>query len=170
MTLKLIGAVVIFLSCGAVGFGISATQRREEKYLHELISALEYMEWELQYRLMPLPDLCNNVAHRLSGNLRSLFLQLSCELEGQIAPDAGRCMDVAISKCKHFPNITYTQLQSLGKSLGRFDLQGQLLGLESVQTETKRLLDNLRCNQDVRLRSYQTLGLCAGAALVIIFI
>ena len=58
----------------------------------------------------------------------------------------------------------------LGDSLGRFDLSGQIQGLASVQKRAEFELEQLRRNQDVRLRSYQTLGLCAGAALVVLFL
>ena len=61
-------------------------------------------------------------------------------------------------------------LQLLGKTLGRFDLQGQLSGIASVKQLCKRDLDGLQNNQELRLRSYRTLGICAGVALVILFI
>ena len=54
--------------------------------------------------------------------------------------------------------------------IGRFDLEGQLQGLESVRVYCRDQLDNLAKDRDVRLRSYQTLGLCAGAALAILFV
>jgi hypothetical protein len=54
--------------------------------------------------------------------------------------------------------------------MGRFDLEGQLNGLEAVRTRCRDWLDELISGREVRLRNYQTLGLCAGAALVILFI
>ena len=58
----------------------------------------------------------------------------------------------------------------LGASLGRFDLQGQLQGIESVRAQCRKDLAELEDNRDQRLRSYQTLGLCAGCALAILFL
>ena len=58
----------------------------------------------------------------------------------------------------------------LGRWLGRFDLDGQLKGLDAVRQECRRHLEELNNNREVRLRSYQTLGLCAGAAIAILFI
>ena len=48
--------------------------------------------------------------------------------------------------------------------------QGQILGLEAVRSHCRSELDALSANQDERLRSYQTLGLCTGAALAILFV
>jgi hypothetical protein len=56
----------------------------------------------------------------------------------------------------------------LGETLGRFDLQGQLRGLEAVKKNAEFELEQLRSNQDVRLRNYRTFSICAGAALVIL--
>ena len=61
-------------------------------------------------------------------------------------------------------------LSELGESLGRFDLPGQLKGLEAVRRKCLMELEALGRNRTERLRCYQTLGLCAGAALVILFI
>jgi hypothetical protein len=61
-------------------------------------------------------------------------------------------------------------LRELGQSLGRFDLNGQLLGIAAVRNTCRSKLQQFEKNKEVRLRSYQTLGLCAGAALAILFI
>jgi hypothetical protein len=54
--------------------------------------------------------------------------------------------------------------------MGKFDIDGQINGLEAVRSLCRRMLDELTSGREVRLRNYQTLGLCAGAALVILFI
>ena len=77
-------------------------------------------------------------------------------------------MKAVLAKSKDIPRHTLESLQNLGNSLGRFDLSGQLKGLEGVRQECRGKLTRLMGNQEVRLRSYQTLGLCAGAALVIL--
>jgi stage III sporulation protein AB len=114
--------------------------------------------------------LCRNTAQECSGPLNALFLRLSKELEEQISPNVSSCMRASIAVTEQLPKQTAEVLALLGESLGKFDLNGQLRGLASVRTECNRRLDALAENQDVRLRSYKTLGLCAGAALVILFI
>ena len=49
-------------------------------------------------------------------------------------------------------------------------MAGQLLGLEEQRRRCNAELEKLNAGKEDRLRSYQTLGLCAGAALVILFI
>ena len=68
------------------------------------------------------------------------------------------------------PPIAKSQLMALRNSLGRFDIDGQMSGMEAVRQECERNLLLLRNNRENRLRSYQTLGLCAGAALAILLV
>ena len=149
---------------------MAASQRRQEWVLRQLMNALDYMQCELQYRLTPLPDLCRQTASQMNGCVRSLFLYLAEELEDQIAPDVQHCMNAAIAKSTGMPSAAATVVRTLGRTLGRFDLEGQIRGLENARQDCRREMERLTENRDVRLRSYQTLGICAGAALAILFI
>ncbi len=170
MSIKLIGAGLIIAGCGSVGFSMASAHRREETALRQLSSALDFMECELQYRLTPLPELCRNAAADCSGCIKDVLLCLASELENQIAPDASACMNAAIAKTAKLPRRVQKNFMELGVSLGRFDLQGQLQGLENARQLCRRDLEELSQNRDVRLRSYQTLGLCAGSALAVLFL
>lgn len=168
--IKVIGAILIIGGCGGFGFLLAIRHRREEYALHELISALDYMECELQYHLTPLPELCRHTANECSGIICRIFLTLAHELENQISPDVACCMAAAL-QCGHaVPAVADRCLQLLGRSLGRFDLSGQLNGLESVRSTCRSEMMRLNENREVRLQNYKTLSLCMGAALAILFI
>ena len=79
-------------------------------------------------------------------------------------------MYTALSKLENLPLSTTEALRLLGKSLGRFDLEGQLQGIEQVRSHCRRELEALEAGRDQRIRGYQTLGVCAGAALAILFV
>lgn len=168
MIFRWVGACLIVLGCGSFGIIIASNYRKEMITLKKLIAALDYMECELQYRMSALPDLCRQTAAELDGILKSIFSSLAVELEDQISPDVQQCMKSVLAKTKNVPVQTSHCLCQLSHSLGRFDLQGQIKGLESARQECRVRLSKLSGNADVRIRSYQTLGLCAGAALVIL--
>lgn len=170
MTLKLIGAAFIIIGCGGFGFRIAAMQKRDEHLLMQLINVLDYLYCELQYRMPPLPQLCKLASQECSGVLSRIFLAYSQELEMQIYPNAQTCMETAVGQFPGLPKITANILNRLAHSFGKFDLEGQLEGLANIKIECRRQLSTMLDNRDARLRTYQTLGLCAGAALVIIFI
>lgn len=170
MSFKWIGALLVIASCGGVGFSMAAACKREEWTLRSLIGALDYMACELQFRLTPLPELCRQAGREQRSVIGKVLTQLAAELESQICPDADSCMYAAISRTEHLPQTSAEALRMLGTSLGRFDLQGQLSGLEQVRSFCRRELEKMDRSKDQRVRSYQTLGVCAGAALAILFV
>lgn len=170
MMIKIFGVILTVVGCGSVGFQIAANHRREEKAIQQLLRILEHMECELQYRLTPLPELCRQVGKQFKQIPGRVFADLALELDSQISPDVTCCMTAALHKSKDITPITKQILANLGATIGKFDLDGQLKGLNAAATECKCNLDYLSKDRDSRLRSYQTLGLCAGAALAILLI
>ncbi len=169
MTIKWIGAIFIIVGCGGFGFLMASAYRTEERTMEALCRALEYMSCELSYRLTPLPQLCMNTANLLSGKIKEVFLLLAQELEQQVAPDAVSCMR-AVQASVRLSDSVQDILTQLGNSLGCFDLNGQLRGMESCLKNAQSRLQYLRDHRQNRIRSYQTLGLCTGAALAILFL
>lgn len=170
MSLKWIGAMLVIAGCGGFGFLLAMNYKRETAILRHLVWTLAYMSSELAYRQTPLPELCRRAAGQNSGCLKTFFETLDRELESQISPDAASCVSAAADRTPELPKRTRNGLISMGRSLGEFDLTGQLKGLEAVRVDCSRELEELERNRTQRLRSYQTLGLCAGAALAILFI
>ena len=58
----------------------------------------------------------------------------------------------------------------LGGSLGRFDMEGQLRGIENARQLCRKEMEALSDHRDQRLKNYQTLAICAGVALAILLI
>ena len=170
MYIRIIGAVLIILSCTAVGYYLVMNHKREENAVAELISVLDFMECELQYRLTPLPELCRMAAAENKGAVCDLMLTLANELDSQISPDAASCMTAALAKYPKFPDRARRLLQKLGGSLGRFDMDGQLRGLENTRMLCRKELEALSQHRDQRLKNYQTLAICSGVALAILLI
>ena len=170
MIIKLLGIVLIVGGCGGIGFRIAANHCQEERNLRQLISILDYMGCELQYRLTTLPELCLRASQECSGVVSKALLEFTKEMESQVTPNLEICMSAAIGKVSRLSAIAKEELLLFGRSVGRFDLEGQVQGLEAVRQDCRRRLEELSVNRDVRLRSYQTLGLCAGAALAILFV
>lgn len=167
--MKWLGALLIIAGSGAVGFSLASEQRKDLRYLRMLLRVLNYISCELQFRLPPLQELCLGASRECSGVLRSVLEELSQELERQVLPCVSDHMEQVLSG-KAMPALTYQCLLQLGTSLGRFDLGGQLKGIEAVRITCKTFLQELEQNKDTRLRNYQTLSICAGAALAIILI
>ena len=167
--LRVMGALCIVTGSGAFGFAMAAASRREERQLRQLLGALEYLSCELSYRLTPLPNLCQGAAEGRGGVVAEFFLELARELERQAEPDVQTCVRAALDSME-LPASLRRILTELGQTLGRFDLPGQLRGLELSIRETEQALRAIQEGAPERRRSWQTLGLCVGAALAILFV
>ncbi len=170
MLLKFIGAFCVIIGCGAVGFRIAAVYRYEEKCMRQLLDTVSYMIWELNYRLTPLPTLCRQAASRKNGAVYRFLLNLANEMDAQLSPNVALCCKVCLDKQKDLPTQSRKLIEILGSNLGKFDLDGQIDSLNTLKAEIQRQLESHCKDKDVRIRSYQTLGLCAGAAMAILFV
>lgn len=170
MTIRIIGAILVIIGCGGVGIMITVAHRNQVKTLRQLTMILDFMECELQYRQTPLPELCKLTAGNANGPIMTVFSSLSAELEKQISPDVEQCMKAVLQSVDNLSRPIKESLLLLGQSLGQFDLEGQLKGIEMTKREAQRFLQEDTNDQESRMRCYQTLSICAGAAIVILFI
>ena len=170
MNVQWIGMVIVFAGCGGVGLRLAWQSKQRGKMLKSMAAVLLEMENELDYQMTPLPELCRRAALHAEAPLSAVLNELAEELSRQISPDASCCMQTALAEVQGIGEELKELLLTLGTSLGRFDLTGQLEGLRSLRRETERLLEEHRGGEAERVRSYQILGLCAGAALAILFV
>ena len=170
MLLKTIGAICVIGVCSGVGLNLAYRHMKEIGTLQKLLVVLDFMENELRFRLTKLPKLCMMAAEECEGVLRKVFLQIYQELQTQTIPDVKICVFTAIAKVDRIPTATKHVFYRLGTTLGRFDLVGQLKGFEAVKGFCQLQLEELNRDSKNRIRGYQTLGLCTGAALAILLI
>ena len=170
MIAKMLGSVLILAGCGGFGMMICVAFKREEDMLLQLIRALDFIQCELQYRMTPLPELCSRAGSACKGRISQYFQLLAAALSKRSLPDVRSCAQVAAASAGKLPERVEKSLEVFSQSLGQFDVQGQIQGLEEARKYCCIALAEMGENREVRLRSYQTLGICAGAALVILLV
>ena len=97
-----------------------------------------------------------------------LVFELADRLSRNEVTDISGAMNQLVA-CHELPGRVRRNMRQLGTSLGRFDLEGQLQGLDAAKQQCRKDLIELQENAPQRIRNYQTLALCAGAALAILF-
>lgn len=167
--LKWIGACLVFLGCGGFGFATATVYKWEIRCLRNFLRVLDYIECELQYRQLPLAELCRRASSACTGCVSSAMNCVAQELDNQVLPDVAGCIKAAITKRKDIPSHTMKFFRDLEGCLGSFDTETQLKALMTVRQECRFELDILAKNQQSRVHSYQVLGVCAGAAIAILF-
>ena len=170
MNYKLIGALCVILGCGSCGFVLTAQYLARIRLLQNLMKALVNMECELQYRCTPLPQLCRQAGKGNQGKIQQILILLADEMDAQVSPNVEMCMYAALAQSGLSDSVVCAILTELGKHLGNFDMTGQVHGLQYVRKLCSENLEQLQHCKESRLRSYQTLGLCAGAAMAILLV
>ena len=170
MFVKIIGAALIMISCGGVGIKMVWMHREEEQSLKEFIRILDFIECEMQYRVTSFPEICRQIECTFSQKFSSFFGHLVQEIGAMHFQNVDMCFRETLEHCDNLPPLTVKNLSLLGNSICRFDLEGQITEINAVRDSCKKDLAALELNRDERFRSYQTLGLCAGAALAILFV
>ena len=163
------GAVLLITGCSGFGYSLVIAHRREVSMLRQLIYALQDMEWELKYHLTELPDLCRIAGERMKGPLKEIFSNLSAGLQRNEITDISGSLNVILAN-SHLPKRIRKNLRLLGNSLGKYDLECQLQGLEMIRQQCRKDLNELEEGGPQRLQNYQTLAFCTGLALAILFI
>ena len=167
---KWVGAICIFTACTSVGFSIAFKQIREIKMLEQWIRIAHRIEKEIGYYGKSIPDVFRMISYEEKGELAQVFLRTAIEMENQIYPDASQCLSIAVAKTERLPGSILELLDFLGNELGKYNLDEQLKGIAQISTIAMEKRNQLCKDRVKRIRGYQTLGLCAGAALVILFI
>ena len=167
MNFKLMGAILIIFGFGAAGYIIVTSHRKNVRLMQQLITAFEFMECELAYRMTPLPELFRKIT---DNELQPFFAALADELESQISPDVQCCVDAALTHIRDVPDLVKAGIKDFGRNAGCFDVEGQIKGIISVKEKCISMLASYTHEQDVRLRNYQAFALCAGAAVVILLL
>ena len=114
--------------------------------------------------------LCHFISENQSGVIKFYFQNLQKKLLQQIQPDAACCAVLALEETQHMPKHVQHLILQLARTLGDFDLDGQLLGILAVKNDATQILNRMVADQDQRIKNYRTFGLCSGAAIVILFI
>ena len=169
MNFKLIGAIFIISGFGCAGFVAVLTHKKTVRLMQRLISIFEYMECELAYRMTPLPELFRKIPGE-SDVVKRYFNVLANELEGQVSPDVACCAIAALTQVQDLPDLVQKCILVFSQNTGCFDIDGQLKGIASARENCVSSLGIYTKNQDIRLRNYQALALCAGATVVILLL
>jgi stage III sporulation protein AB len=168
--IRWIGAAIILLASLGYSVVLAKGYAREEAALQELLEILAMMHSELNCRMTTLPELCGHASCLTRGPVSHVFGRIKELLNSHKYADAEICVQKAIESGKGLPSLVTRNILHLGRTMGRFDLDGQLADLEIVRQMCTRDLQGLRSNKKECLKTYQILGFSAGAALIILLI
>lgn len=166
--LRAIGMALVVAGASGTGFLMAWSVRRAAAVLEQLLSAMELMRNEIACRQTPLPVLMRHLQGAISGSAADFFGRTASELERRQAGSVSSVFRRQASNTPAFsPGVRQVLLQ-LGAGLGQYDAASQLRSVELAEARLRSQLEILRSQQQGRVKSYCTLGVCAGLALAIL--
>ncbi len=170
LSVKLIGALMIVGSSTWVGIHSARALKRSDRRLKALRASLTLMENELRYTNIRFRPLCERLAEAAEGEVAAFFRDLAEQAAEESFRPAG-AMKLAAERTRlSLPPAAQFALEQLIDGFGRYDLEGQLRQIALAESAVERQLEHDRLDLESRCRTYELLGFCTGAALLILVI
>ena len=166
--LRTLGILLVVCGASGAGFSMALGVRRTVDLLQQLLGALETMASEIACRQTPLPRLMAQLETQCCGPAAGFFGRVARELSRREEPSVAVIFRRQVAAAAAFPSPVRQTLLQLGNGLGQYDVPSQLRAVELAAQRLRSLLDQCREQQQARVRSYCTLGVCAGLAIAIL--
>lgn len=160
---------MIIVGCSLCGWLRAQIYLRDEDMLRQMQQVLRFMIHDLKCRRRPLPALFRGCGEQGSGILQEIFLDAALEMENQILPDAAACMRSVLNRYA-LPDGCKEVMDGISRTLGHFDLEGQVRELESVLFTCGEMLKEHCAGKADKIRTIRTLGISAGIVLAILLL
>ena len=165
--------VCIFIICSYIGFVIGENYKKRSVNLKEFQKAILLMNNDVIYTNIPLMEALYDVSEKVSGELSQMFREIASTLEKGEANSVFDTFNSIYGKYENdlsFKKEDYNIVSDFFRTLGETGVFGQeeifKLASEQVKFNYQEALKDAKVN----IKMYRTLGVCAGALIVIFFI
>ncbi|MCL2546846.1 MAG: stage III sporulation protein AB [Oscillospiraceae bacterium] len=167
--LRIIGALL--LTGGTTAFGLQASAQLSKcvSVIAAWRMAVEQLQAEMSCRVRALPELAAHLADNAPAILRGDFQRLADMFE---RPNDERYAQIWTRWAEGLPLHAEESIIiiELGQLLGRYELDGQLAALDSVEARLAQIEERAQVRKDKLSRLYAVSGLLCGAAAAVILL
>lgn len=166
--LRLAGAGMVLVSSGWMGLHAAVRLRRVHDRLRDLSAALGRMAGEVGYGGTPFRPLCQRAAEGCGGPTAAFFRQLAHGAAGTLPVGPGMTRAAARGAGLELPEAGLRTLERLFDRFGLGDRETQLDQFRLAREELDRQAEAMERKLGQQCRSDVLLGLCAGAAVLVL--
>lgn len=170
MTVKWVGAGMVFLSCSSIGVQAGWYAGRETRMLQRTLNLLRFFEEKLR----TCPDYLSRMARQggavVGGEIETVLNVFADHLDRKDNPEVYECMQQSLRECTISFQSVNQILEQLGQNFSIFDLNLQQVGLERLIDVNRHLLEEKQNNLPEKIRSFKVMGICIGALAAILLI
>lgn len=160
--------ILIFLSSTYIGILISSKYKNRVNELKEFKSALNIMDTKIRYTYEPIGDICLEISQINDTNIGKLFKEVSKLLKSNTITEA---WNIAIDTYgNNFSKEDKNIIKSLGKMLGKTDVNGQVSQIEQLHEFLYSQIEKAEIDRQKNEKLYKSLGMVIGIGIIIILI
>ena len=171
--MKLIGSVMVFGSCAALGLSARQNLRRRVAAADAMLLALELICSEISGRRTPMPEIIALLSENEQPAVRQIFRTLQRRLREQNGLSLGYLWCSTLRDCRAQIGLGAQECDILCEAanyLGRYDADEQLAGIRQVE---RRLTASREAAQEDfanRGSLYRTCGIALGLLVILVLI
>lgn len=165
--LYIIGKILLLGGMSACGFLYALRLQKRASCLSDLLLAVERLERELIFALLPVEELLHKMGESSHGVARRFFLGCKLRFQGR---EEERLEEIWSSEIKedYLPlEEDLRILQEIGAVLGKYDGDSQKLALERIYGRLEESMSKAKERSSRQGKAYGMLGVAAGVFCVI---
>lgn len=173
MYLKIIGSLFLMISSAMIGFLKADELNERVKRLKELKRMMIFLQGELRFHKASLPEAFENVSERVAAPFSLFLCEAAKRLESKAYGGFEKTWVEMSEKYLRKAGLTKEDgqlLEMLRTSLGYLDLAMQTESLNLAILQTEDAIRLAKKQQEVKGKIYQTMGITAGAFLILLII
>ncbi len=168
LIIKLMILLSVFVSCLLIGILMAKKYSNRLQELREMKNALNMFETKIKFTYESLPEIFKEISRQSNKNIGDIFKKACEDMKDK---SAGEAWNESIDTVNSNMNIEdKTILKSLGKLLGKTDIEGQISEIKLVSSFLDTQIELAEKEKEKNEKMYKTLGGIVGLTLVIIFI
>lgn len=166
--IKCIIYILIFSSSTYIGILISKQYSNRVNELKEIKLALNILKTKIRFTSEPLYSVFMEISMSSKGNVSNLFKNISQNLKNNSAKVAWE--QGIENETLSIKKQDRQALKSMGKLLGKTDLDGQISEIELTESFLETQILDAEKEKDKNEKLYKTLGMVTGAGIIVILI
>lgn len=170
--LKLIGSILVVISCGILGMELGKNFARRTEELRQMQYAFQALETEIAYGATPLPQAMQMVAGQTNGPVSEVFLSTVAELAKGEGQTAGEAWEGALKLKEEKMLLNHSDLAILrqfGQGLGASDREDQMKRLKMLRMQLEGREQLAETDRQKFQKVWQSLGWSVGLVITMLF-
>ncbi len=171
--LKLMGAVLVFGACSALGISARQELRKRVAAAESMLLALSLISSEISCRRTPMPEIINELSGNDDEVIKYVFSGLAGRIKEQNGLSLGYLWSANLRSASGHIGLGKAEcgiLCSAANYLGRYDAEEQVAGLEHVSRLLSASRDAARQELMSKGNLYRTCGIAAGLLVILVLI